>query len=172
MRTDTPRSSAILAGLALIVLPIAAVVLKLSVFPGWMIVIAIWGSPMLLIGYALQVVIAGHGLLRARGIFRRSRAGFRGVVAALATSLGVLGAAFFLIDGGDDGTYGSAFTELLGMSSTSQGSETSMVLFFVCAFAWLAGWLWLVVEWVAQLILARRAFVEAREAPHPAPGKG
>lgn len=157
MNTRLSRGAAIAAGLALILLPVAAVVLKLAVFPGWMMIIAIWSSPLLLIGYALQIVIAGNGFLRERGVFRRSPHGARAAIAAWLTSVGIFAVAFFLVDGGDDGTYGSAFTQLLGTSSTGEGEQVSMVLCLIAAFVWLLGWLWLLLEWVVQLVQLRRA---------------
>lgn len=155
MNSRVSRGAAIAAGLALIVLPLAAVVLKLAVFPGWMMVIAIWSSPLLLIGYALQIVIAANALLRSRGVFRTMDGGRRGVIAAWLTSVGVLATVFFLVDGGDDGTWGSAFTELIGLSSTSEGESLSGPFFLLSAVVWLAAWLWLVVEWIVQLVRAR-----------------
>ncbi|WP_309129509.1 hypothetical protein [Microbacterium sp.] len=157
MSTRVPRASAVIAGLALIVLPPLAVLLKLSVFPGWMMVLAIWSSPLLLIGYAVQVVIAANALLRSRGVFSRTAAARRGLIAAWLTSIGVLAAAFFLVDGGDDGRYGSAFTELLGTSSTGTGETLSMQFFAVCAALWLGGWLWLLFEWIVRLVKSRSA---------------
>lgn len=149
------RGAANAAGIALIVMPLLALLLKGAVFPGWMIVILFWTSPLLLVGYALQVVISANGFLRARGVFRRSPGGRRALIAAWVTSVAVLGAAFFLVDGGDDGTYGSAFTELMGTSSTSAGESLSTTFMLACAFVWIAAWLWLVIEWIVQLIQMR-----------------
>ncbi|MFD5213094.1 hypothetical protein [Microbacterium sp. NPDC058345] len=157
MTTANARTTATLAGLALIILPLLAVLLKLTVFPGWMMVLAIWSSPLLLIGYAVQVVIAANALLRQRGVFQRTTARRRGVIAAWLTSAGVLAAAFFLVDGGDDGRFGSAFTVLIGRSSTGEGESLSMSFFAVCAAIWLGAWLWLLVEWIVQLVRARSA---------------
>lgn len=145
-----------LAGLALILFPLFGLALKF-VYPGWMLVLAVWSSPVLLAGYIVQIVIAVHGLLRSRGVLRRESAGRRGVIAAWVTSIGILGVGFLLVDGGDDGRWGSAFTELFGLSMTTQGDDVSTVLCLLAGFLWLAGWLWLVVEWIVQLVVARRA---------------
>lgn len=156
MTTRISRAKATLAGLALIVLPLAALLVKF-VFPGWMLVFMFFYSPVLLIGWAVQIVIAANGLLRERGVLRAGTAGLRPIVAAWLTSVGAIAVAFFLIDGGDDGTYGSAFTQMLGISSTAQGSDLSMFLCLVSAVIWLGAWLWLLIEWIAQLVLARSA---------------
>jgi hypothetical protein len=121
-----------------------------------MLVIMIFYSPVFLIGYAIQIVVAANGLLRERGVLRTGSAGRRPVIAAWLTSVAVVASAFFLVDGGDDGRYGSVFTELMGTSSTAAGESASMAVFMLCAMLWIAGWLWLVVEWIVQLVLARR----------------
>src|SRR5690606_8940085 len=133
---------------ALILAPVLALVLKAAVYPGWMIFIIVMGGIPLLLGYAFQVVIASNGMLRARGVFNTAPGARRGLIAAWLTSAGVLLTAFFLVDGGDDGTYGSAFTVLLGASSTPEGERLSMMLMLASAFLWLAAWLWLIVEWI------------------------
>jgi len=156
MSTPT-RAQTIGAGLALILLPLLAIALKLMVFPGWMMLIIFFSAIPLLVGYALQIVVAANGMFRARGVFNLMPGARRGLIAAWLTSGGVFLAAFFLVDGGDDGTYGSAFTELLGTSSTAAGGELSGVLMTISAFVWIAAWVWLVVEWVVQLTRARRA---------------
>lgn len=156
MTTSIPRVSAILVGLALILLPLVALAVKTIAYPGWMLVIMIFYSPVFLIGYAIQIVVAANGLLRERGVLRTGSAGRRPVIAAWLTSVAVVASAFFLVDGGDDGRYGSVFTELMGTSSTAAGESASMAVFMLCAMLWIAGWLWLVVEWIMQLVLARR----------------
>lgn len=156
MTTSIPRVSAILVGLALILLPLVALAVKTIAYPGWMLVIMIFYSPVFLIGYATQIVVAANGLLRERGVLRTGSAGRRPVIAAWLTSVAVVASAFFLVDGGDDGRYGSVFTELMGTSSTAAGESASMAVFMLCAMLWIGGWLWLVVEWIVQLVLARR----------------
>jgi len=161
MSTPT-RRQAVGAGLALVIAPVLAVLLKGSVYPGWMMFILFFSAVPLLLGYALQIVVASNGMFRARGVFTFMPGARRGLAAAWITSIGVLLAAFFLVDGGDDGTYGSAFTVLVGTSSTPEGEQLSTVFMLISAFLWLAGWLWLVVEWIVQLVRARRAVVRSR----------
>jgi hypothetical protein len=156
MTTSIPRASAILAGLALILLPLVAVAVKTIAYPGWMLVVMIYYSPILLIGYATQIVVAANGLLRERGVLRTGSAGRRPVIAAWLTSVAVVATAFYLVDGGDDGRYGSVFTELMGTSSTAAGESASMAVLTPLALLWVGGWLWLVTEWIVQLVLARR----------------
>lgn len=169
MTTSASRTSATLAGLGLIVFPLLALAVKFLAYPGWMLVIFIFYSPVFLIGYATQIVVAANGLLRRRGVLRTGSAQWRPTAAAWLTSVGVVGAAFFLVDGGDDGRYGSVFTELIGTSSTAAGESVTMGLFLVCALLWIGGWIWLVVEWIVQLVLARRARRQAGPAPAHAP---
>ncbi|UOQ56304.1 hypothetical protein MUN78_11480 [Leucobacter allii] len=152
----TPHRGLVLAtGWALLLAPPLAFLLKASVFPGWMMFILVLGAIPLLIGYAMQIVVASNGMLRSRGVFAVASDAWRGILAAWLTSAGVLLSAFFLVDGGDDGSYGSAFTELTGTSSTAEGERLSMGLLSPCALMWLAGWLWLVIEWIVQLGRAR-----------------
>lgn len=165
MNSRVSRASTRAAGLALILLPLLALVVK-GLAPGWMLVIIIWSSPLLLLGYALQIVVSAHGLLRERGVLRRPGAGKRGVIAAWTTSVAVVSAAFFLIDGGDDGRSGSPFTMLFGLESTA-ASDLSMIAFTVSAIIWVAAWLWLVLEWITQLIQASRER-KANAAPYTA----
>ncbi|MFJ4046552.1 hypothetical protein ACIPV2_12490 [Microbacterium sp. NPDC089987] len=145
-----------LAGLALILFPLVALAAKL-VYPGWMLVLVIWSSWLLLPGYVIQVVIAASALLRRRGVLRHADGGWRAIVASWVTSIGVLGVGFFLLDGGDDGRSESAMTVLSGMTESAPAAQVSMVLALICGFFWLVGWIWLVFEWIIQLILLRRA---------------
>ncbi len=151
------RKQVLGAGLALVIAPPIAILVKGAVYPGWMLLIIFFSGIPLLLGYALQIVIASNGMLRERGVFNTAAGSRRGVAAAWLTSAGVLLAAFFLVDGGDDGTYGSAFTMLLGNSSTPAGEQLSGAFLLLAALLWLGGWLWLVVEWVVLLVRARRA---------------
>lgn len=148
MRTPR-RGQAIAAAWALILAPPLAVVVKLSVYPGWMMFAAFLAGIPLLIGYALQIVIAINGMFAARGVFTREPDAGRGILAAWLTSAGVVLVASLIVDGGDDGTYGSLLTEMLGISSTAGGSDLSMTLVVPAALLWLGGWLWLLVEWIA-----------------------
>lgn len=157
---STPeRTHTLLAGLTLIIAPILAITLKALVYPGWMMFVIILAGIPLLLGYALQIVVAANGMLRARGVFNQVAGTGRGLIAAWVTSIGILLTAFFLVDGGDDGTFGSAFTLLTGTSSTGAGEQLSNTLMLFAAFAWIAGWIWLVVEWIGCLAQRRRAKV-------------
>ncbi|UOR00774.1 hypothetical protein MUN77_11500 [Leucobacter allii] len=156
MRTP-PRGLILATGWALILAPPLAFLLKASVFPGWMMFVLFLGAIPLLLGYALQIVVAANGMLRAHGVFALAPDAWRGLLAAGLTSVGVLLSAFFLVDGGDDGSYGSAFTELTGTSSTSDGESLSMGFLTPAALLWLGGWLWLVIEWIALLGRSRAA---------------
>lgn len=155
--TAANRKYAIGAGLALIVAPPLAILLKSVAYPGWMMFIVVLGGIPLLLGYALQIIVAGNGMLRARGVFNADPGARRGLLAAWLTSIGVVLVAFFLVDGGDDGVYGSAFTALIGTSSTPEGEQVSMGLALAAVAVWLGDWLWLVVEWVLLLARRRRA---------------
>lgn len=157
------RGRALAAGWALLLAPPLALVLKASIYPGWMMFVIILGAIPLLLGYALQVVVAANGMFRGRGVFSAPSSApgaiggaRRGIIAAWLSSAGVLLAAFFLVDGGDDGNYGSAFTELMGASSTADGEALSAALMIPAALAWLAGWAWLVAEWITLLVRSRR----------------
>lgn len=161
--TSHARGPIIAAALALIVLPLIALVLKGLVYPGWMMVIIVWTGLPLALGYALQLILAIVSMLRQRGAFNRGRGARRGLIAAWVTSVSFLIAMFFLVDGGDDGSYGSAFTELVGMSSTSDGERLSMSILPVFAVVWLAGWVWLMIEWIVLTSQARKA-AEGAEA--------
>ena len=159
--TESRPGNAIAAGIALILAPIIALVIKAGVFPGWMLFIIVMASIPLLLGYALQIVVAANGMLRTRGVFRTMPGRQRGIIAAWITSIGVLFVGVFLVDGGDDGTYGSAFTELLGTSSTPGGEQLSTMLMLASALLWIGGWLWLVVEWIVLLAQRRSSLPRA-----------
>lgn len=153
--TPAPRSHVVAAAVALIVAPIVALLLKGSVYPGWMLLVILFAGLPLALGYILQVVIASVGMLRTRGVFNHAADAKRGLLAAWVTSVAVILTAFFLVDGGDDGTYGSAFTAITGTSSTAAGEQLSTAFMFAAAAVWVGGWLWLVVEWIVLVIRAR-----------------
>lgn len=165
---DSQSGSAVAAGIALILAPILALVVKAAVFPGWMLFFIVMASIPLLLGYALQVVVAANGMLRTRGVFQTMPGRQRGILAAWITSIGILLVGIFLVDGGDDGTYGSAFTVLLGTSSTPGGEQLSTLLMLASALLWIGGWLWLVVEWIVLLAQRRSAARAAQAWPGPA----
>ncbi len=160
---ERQSSGAVAAGIALILAPVIALVIKAAVFPGWMLFIIVMASIPLILGYALQIVVAANGMLRTRGVFRTMPGRQRGIIAAWITSVGILLVGVFLVDGGDDGTYGSAFTELLGTSSTPGGEQLSATLMLASSLLWIGGWLWLVIEWIV-LLAQRRSAVRAAGA--------
>lgn len=151
------RANVLAAGLALIFAPLIAIGLKVAVFPGWMMVIIVISGIPLVLGYVLQIVISAIAMLRARGVCNTVPGARRSVIAAWLTSAGVILTVFFLVDGGDGGDFGSAFTALVGMSSTSAGEQLSMTLIYLPAALWLGGWVWLVAEWIVLTVRARRA---------------
>jgi len=163
MNTRVSATAAVLAGLALILFPLLGLAAKL-VYPGWMLVIAIWFGWLLLPGYIIQIVVAANGLLRRNGVLRRARGAWRTITAAWVTSAGILGVGLFLIDGGDDGRSESAMTVLLGMTDSPDAKELSTILALIFGFLWLAGWAYLVIEWIVQLVLARNARRAGRAA--------
>lgn len=154
--TAVSRSASTAAGLALIIAPPVAVIVKMFVYPGWMMLIILMTSIPLILGYALQVVIAARSMLRPNGVFSTAAGAQRGIIAAWVTSVAVILVACLLVDGGDDGTYGSAFTAITGTSSTAAGETLSTTLMLVSAAIWLASWIWLVVEWIVLGVRARR----------------
>ncbi|QBE49828.1 hypothetical protein [Leucobacter triazinivorans] len=154
----TPLST--LTGVALIVLPLLAWALKLFSF-GWMMVFILFGPILLLIaGYVLQIVVAAQGFLSKRELFRAAKP--RATVAAWVTSLGVLALGVFMPDGGDM-DYGSTFqvwAGAYGPNSEAVHAATDALNSVVAtgaALLWIAGFVWLLVEWIAALIRRRRA---------------
>ena len=155
--TSIPRSDAplTLAAIALIVLPLVGLAIKFA-WPGWMLVFALFVSPLLLIGYVMQIVIAATGFLGRRAAFRSSGARTRALSAAWLTSVGVVVTAFFMIDGGDTGDWGSAFMHAVGRASDSELGDISSAVSYIAGIAWVGGWVWLFIEWIAALAARRR----------------
>lgn len=156
------------AGIALIAVPIIAVAVKLA-WPGWLLVIILFVSPALLLGYALQVVVAATGFLSRRAVLRTSPARRRALIAAWLSAVGFLVGAFFLVDGGDQ-DWGSPFMYVIGSASDDAVADVSSAISTVAGVAWLGGWLWLVIEWIAALVrrrAAQRSPAALHERPHP-----
>lgn len=151
-----PRSEAplALAAIALIVLPLVGLAIKFA-WPGWMLVFALFVSPLLLIGYVMQIIIAATGFLGRRAAFRSSGARTRALSAAWLTSVSVVVTAFFMIDGGDM-EWGSAFMYVVGRASDSELGDVSSAVSYIAGIAWVGGWVWLLVEWIAALAARRR----------------
>lgn len=154
--TEPSRGAVTAAALALILCPGLALALKAAVYPGWMLFVIVLAALPLALGYILQFVMASVSMLRSHGAFNRVPGAKRGLIAAWLTSLGILLTACFLVDGGDDGVYGSLFTAILGISSTAEGEQLSTTLMYVFALVWLAGWFWLMIEWIVLGSRARR----------------
>lgn len=157
-----PLSTA--TGIALIVLPLVAWGLKFFSF-GWMMVIVLYGPIFALIaGYAVQIVIAVQGFIGTRDPIWRGAVRIRATVAAWATSIGAVLLGIFMPDGGDTG-YGSTLQVWLGAYSDPEGASAmheatdrlTEMLAQLSAAVWIAGFLWLLVEWVAGLVRRRRA---------------
>lgn len=111
-----------LTGVALIVLPLLAVVFKLVSF-GWLSVFLLFGPVLLLAaGYALQIVIASQAFLSGRSPMPPGPGRVRATIAAWLTSLSAVLLSVFVIDGGDTG-YGSTFQVWLGVYDSSADPE-------------------------------------------------
>jgi len=154
----------IVTGIALIVLPLVALGLKFFSF-GWMMAILLFGPVLVLVvGYALQIVIAVQGFLLPRGLFQTAPGRARAIAAAWASSIAVVLLGVFMPDGGDVG-YGSTLQVWLGAYSGSEGVEAmhrasdglTETIAWIVGIVWLAGFLWLLVEWVIALVQRRRA---------------
>lgn len=162
MRTAS-RPLLITTGIALLVLPLFALGLKSFSF-GWMMVILMFGPILLLlIGYALQVVIAVQGFFLPRGAFAVARGRQRGVLAAWLSGVGLMLVAIFMPDGGDTG-YGSTLQVWLGAytledpTAMHEATDTlTGLLAMVAAVVWVGAYLWLFVEWIIALSQRRRA---------------
>ena len=152
-----PRSGALLTvtAVALILLPLIALAIKLA-WPGWMLFVLLFVSPILVIGYVMQVIIAATGFLSARAAFRSSDARPRAVAAAWMSAAGIVVTAFFFVDGGDT-DYGSAFMYLIGGESDARLESISSIVALMAAIVWVGGWGWLLVEWIVALVRRRRS---------------
>lgn len=150
-------TAALAAGIALIALPVVAFGVKLFSF-GWLMFVLIAVGLFLFAGYVLQVVIAATAFIPANGAARVTSGGGRAIVAAWLTSVAVVLAAFFLVDGGDTAeSVGSTFMFAFGLGGSTAAGEVSTVLFLVFAAVWLLAWVWLVVEWIVALVAKRSA---------------
>jgi len=150
-----PRSSVSLtiAGLALIIVPLLAVAVKFASF-GWFMVIALWTlyvPVLLLIGWAMQIVIASTAFFGRRSLLAGRRGATRAITAAWLTSAGVLLVALFFVDGGDT-SWGSTFMYWTGTASDHGVGDVSTVLSWIAVIPWIGGWLWLLVEWIVAIV--------------------
>jgi len=166
-----PRLSAtaILTGVALVLLPLVGVALKL-VSAGWILVfvlVSVLIPLLLLVGYVLQLVVAVTGFFSARGPIQSTAVRRRATVAAWAASIAWVVACVFLVDGGDVDE-GSTFQVWFGLTGdgTDVASNVSSVVFLIAALVWLLAYVWLVVEW----IVGWRLRVQARRPDEPDAG--
>lgn len=157
-----PTTLARVTGIALIVLPLVALLLKVMSF-GWMMVFIIFGPIFVMaIGYVLQIIVAAQGFLskKSAGLFDTARA--KGAtIAAWLTLAGVLVLGLTMPDGGDTG-WGSTLQVWLGAYGEhgeavhAATDVLTYVLAYAAAFAWIAGWAWLMVEWIGAFAQRRR----------------
>jgi len=159
-------TTATLTGLALLILPALALLLKLGSL-GWMVFALFVTAPLWILGYAVQVAVAISGYFSTRGALRDGPAATRGLVYSWATSIAVVCVGFFLVDGGDSGDWGSTFMLWTGLAGDSGAADVSTAIFMLAVFVWLVTWVCLVVEWILALVRRRRAS-RAAAAPSPA----
>lgn len=159
MQTHPPTSARI-TGIALIVLPLIALLLKTFSF-GWTMVFIIFGPIFIMaIGYVLQIIIAAQGFLSKKGLFEPARLK-RAKIAAWLSLAGALVLGITMPDGGDTG-WGSTLQVWLGVygengeavHAATDGLTT--VLSYLAAIAWVVGWIWLAVEWIGAFAARRR----------------
>jgi len=152
-----PTASLTIAGLALIVVPLIATGIRFASF-GWYMVMVIWTLVVpaaLIIGWVLQIVIAGTGCFGRRGLFAGSGRG-RAIAAAWTTSGGLLLFALCFVDGGDI-SWGSTLMYWTGTEGDDAVGTVSTALTWIALVPWLGGWIWLVAEWIGALVRRRRA---------------
>lgn len=160
----SPSRAALAAvGIALIVLPIVALGLKF-IAPGWLLVMLMFASPVLLLGFALQVIIAISGFLIPRALFASATAARRATIAGWVTAWSSVLAVLFLVDGGDSGDWGSLVMYMFGAANNVAFSDVSTFIAFFFAAVLVAGWVWLTVEWIRALVQRRRAVSPAAPA--------
>lgn len=150
----------IVTGIALIVLPLVAFALKFVSF-GWGMVLLVFSGliVVMVLGYALQIVIAVQGFLSRRALFAEGPK--RGFIAAWLSLVGALMVGLFMSDGGDTG-YGSTLQVWLGsygdqadaIHAATDGLTDALML--IGAALWVAGFVWLVVEWILALVRRKR----------------
>lgn len=150
MNTSLSRFDRV-TGIALIVLPLIAIGLKMCSF-GWYMVIMIFGPIFVMAGgYVVQVILAAQCYLVKSDLLGVSRT--RATIAAWLSSIGFLVLGITMPDGGDTG-YGSTMQVWLGSYGANAeaihaATDTlTYVLAIVSAIAWVAGFVWLMIEWI------------------------
>ncbi len=156
-------TTATLTGLALLLLPAVALMLKLASL-GWMVFALFVAAPLFVVGYGVQAAVAISGYFSARAVLRDGPVARRALVYSWATSVSVVLAGLFLVDGGDSGDWGSTFMLWTGLANDSAASAVSSAICNLAIFVWVVGWVCLVVEWIAALAHRRRAAKTAQTA--------
>lgn len=154
-----PKGAFIAAGIALIVAPWLGWAIHLPTF-GWMVVIlfyTLFTIPVLILGYVIQVVLGSLGFFGRRPIFAALAQSWRPLTAAWVSSIAIIVVGFTLVDGGDTGGAGSTAMRWFGLMDDRAASGVSSVIMLGAIALWLAGWLWLVVEWIVALVVRRRS---------------
>ena len=159
MRPSAARRPFI-TGIALIIAPLLGLGLKMLSF-GWAMVFVIFSGIafVLAIGYVVQIVIAAQGFLSKRALFNGGPR--RAFIAAWLSIAGVIMMGLFMTDGGDM-EWGSTLQIWLGAHGENSDAvhaatgTLTQVLTFLSLAIWLAGWVWLVVEWILGLVRRRR----------------
>jgi hypothetical protein len=143
----------VVAGIAIIVLPILALAVKF-ITPGWMLLILLYAGIFLGAGYVLLVVMAASGFFGRRAAFSfvRSR---RARIAGLGHSISVVLFMFFLVDGGDNGDWSSPFITVFGLDRDAY-SDLTGGLSAVSFFAAIGLYIWFFIEWVIAVRVKRR----------------
>ena len=149
-------TTATLTGLALILLPIVALLVKLASL-GWMVFALFITAPLWLVGYGVQVAVAISGYFSARAVLREGPVATRALVYSWATSVAVVLVGLFLVDGGDTDEWGSTFMLWTGLASDSAASTVSTAVCNLALLVWVVCWVCLVTEWIAALVRRRRA---------------
>lgn len=146
--TRPSRSAFLAVGIALIVGPLIAAVLRI-IAPGWLLMFVLIAMVVIIPAYVLQVVIAATGFLRASATFATAPRARRAVAAGWVTAVAPVVAAFVAVDANDGGLPASPLLMLIG-----GGLELEYVVNGIAAVALLvtvAGWVWLLVEWIIAM---------------------
>lgn len=150
------RAAGVAAGVAVLLLPLIAVVVKFT-GAGWLVLILAFALPVFVLCYALLVVVAILGFFSPRAAFVGAGAvGVRGVIASWTHAVAGVVAAFFLVDFADVEPAYSPFTILLGKPDDDALIGTSTGLSILFGLLWAGGFVWLVVEWIIALATRRR----------------
>lgn len=145
--------------------PVVAVMIKLPT-AGFLMWYAVMFTGLLWVaGYALVVIAVAREMLWSQGSMRFGSRRIRATLWAWLTSIGVLVFGLTWVDSGGGPEYtNSTLTLLLGRPlNPSAAHEVSTAIAHVAAFAWIGGWVALLVEWVFGT--AERSAARARSEP-------